>query len=163
MYTKLSALALTATLAACAPGMAQSDPTSGRGAGRMLQEMDANRDGRITQQEMQARVAQRFAEADANRDNALTMDEFRNAMPRRRADAPAPTDGRFARMLEMRFRMTDQNGDGRVTLDEAQATASAFFRGMDANGDGAVSQDELPRRGRGMHHGPRDQAPAAPG
>ena len=162
MNSKLSLIAvgaLATTLAACAPGFAQQgqpgSAAGGRGPMRMFQEMDANSDGRVTTEEMRARVAERFAAADANRDNALTLEEFRNAMPRRRADAPPPTDGRRARMLEMRFRMTDANADGRVTLDEMQATAGAMFRGMDANSDGAVTQEELPRRGhhRGMRPG----------
>lgn len=158
MNSKLSLVAagaLATTLAACAPGFAQqASPEAGaRGPMRMFQEMDANSDGRITAEEMRQRVAERFAAADANRDNALSLEEFRNAMPRRRADAPPPTDGRRARMVEMRFRMTDANADGRVTLDEMQATASAMFRGMDANSDGAVTREELPRRGH--HHGMR--------
>lgn len=152
--------ALAATLAACAPGFAQQAGGPGPGPGpgplgpmRMFQETDANSDGRVTVEEMRARVAERFAAADADRDNALTPEEFRNAMPRRRADAPPPADERHGRMLEMRFRIIDANADGRVTLDEMQAAAGAMFRGMDANSDGAVTQEELPRRRH--HHGMR--------
>jgi len=165
MNSKLSLVAvgaLATTLAACAPGFAQQagPGTSPRGPMRMFQEMDANSDGRVTADEMRQRVAERFAAADANRDNALSLEEFRNAMPRRNADTPAPADGRRGRMAEMLFRMTDANGDGRVTLDEMQTTASAMFRGMDANSDGAVTQEELPRRRHGMHHGmPQGRGP----
>lgn len=155
----LSAGALALTLAACTPGFAQQGQAgsgqSDRGPMRMFQEMDADSDGRVTVEEMRRRVAERFAAADADRDNALSPEEFRNAVPRRRTDAAPPTDGRHARMLDMRFRMTDANGDGRVTLDEMHAAAGTMFRGMDADSDGAVTQEEQPRRRHGMHHGPR--------
>lgn len=103
------------------------------------QSADANSDGKVTLQEMQAKAKTRFEAVDKNKDGVLSKDEL---------------EGRAARMLH-----ADANKDGSVTFAESQAQVQVWFQKMDANKDGALSGDELPkgRHGKGGHeeHGPK--------
>jgi len=154
--------------------LAQPGPGPGRGddAGRMFEELDTNRDGRITWEEGWAVMTQRFQAADADRSGGLSLQEFGN-LRQRRADAPQPPADRAERYAERRaerqaalFRGLDANRDRQVTLEEMRPMAEVRFRMADANGDGAVVREEVPNRGHhhGRGYGPRGEgAPAQPG
>ncbi len=62
------------------------------------------------------------------------------------------------------IKQMDANGDGRVTLAEAEAQSARMFARLDANRDGRLSQDEArprgPRQGSANRPAPRDGAPA---
>lgn len=146
---------LALLLAVSVPAFAQpAVPDAPRGRpdpARIFQELDQNRDGRVTFDEGWARVQTRFVEADANRDGFLTPDEFRNLRPGPRRDAATGERAeRRERFAQARFRGADANSDGRVALEELRPMAEAMFRMMDANADSVVTQEELPRRWRGM-------------
>ncbi|GGC55903.1 hypothetical protein GCM10011504_37830 [Siccirubricoccus deserti] len=158
------ALLGTALLAA-APALAQPAPAAGgppargeRGPGAIFNQIDRDRDGKVTWDEAWVYVQQRFTTADRDHDGGLTQEELAAAFPRRgQAGAQTPADrGQGAgrtQMLGMMFRGLDANRDGKVTLEEIRPAAEARFRGFDANGDGAVARDELPRRPRHHRHG----------
>lgn len=98
--------------------------------------LDANGDGALTLDELQARGAARFAEADANGDGALSAEEMVAAAEARNAD-------RVARMIERH----DENGDGLLQQDElptrGQDRAERMFERADANDDGTISEEEF--------------------
>ena len=147
------ALLLAASLPALAQPTAPPDaPRGRRDPAQMFNELDTNRDGRVTFDEGWARLQTRFTEADANRDGYLTPEEFRAMRPGLRREAPTGERAeRMQRFAEARFRAADANRDGRVSLEELRPMAEARFRAMDANADSVITPDELPRRGRGMH------------
>lgn len=163
MRTLRSALLGTALVAVAPPALAQPAPPPARGSAGMFARLDANGDGRITQEEGWSFVQARFAEADRNRDGALVLEEATTARlmpPPASAGAsppsPPPEIGPMqARMVAMMFRGADANRDGRVTLDEIRPIAEARFRALDANGDNGITLDELPARPHrhGQHHG----------
>ncbi|WP_052388643.1 EF-hand domain-containing protein [Belnapia moabensis] len=178
MRTIRSALLATALAAIALPALAQPTappaPPRGemRGPAGMFARIDANGDGRITQEEGWSFVQARFAEADRNKDGALVLEEATSArlMPPPAAPGAAPPPPREmgpmqARMVAMMFRGADANRDGRVTPDEIRPLAEARFRALDANGDNGITLDELPagpRRHHGPHHGPHGDRPDAP-
>ncbi len=171
----LLAASLIAAVPALAPGLAlaqqapaQQAPTQ-RGGGIFLR-IDANRDGRVTMEEVWAYVQERFTAADADRTGGLTQQELQQGMAEARrvmrwgdrATAPDPQHG--AERAAMMFRMLDADSNGQVTLIEIRPMVEARFRALDANGDGAVDRAEMPARHAHRHHGPgRPAAPANPG
>ncbi len=175
MRTIRSALLGTALVAVALPALAQSAPPPPRGPAGIFARIDANGDGRISQEEGWSFVQARFAEADRHKDNALALEEATSARllppPAPLAGGPPPPPREMgplqARMVAMMFRGADANRDGRVTLDEIRPLAEARFRAFDANGDNGITLDELPIRphrgpgGGGPHHG-RPDAPPPP-
>jgi Ca2+-binding EF-hand superfamily protein len=118
---------------------------------------DTNNDGKLSKEEL-SRAAERFSELDRNNDGQIDVAEFfggPSAMqvgagrpdmqrpegrPQARPDArPAPggpgSSAFFARM--------DQNGDGKISRDEAPERMRENFDRMDRNGDGFLSEEEL--------------------
>lgn len=102
----------------------------------------------MTRAEVTTHVAQLFARFDTNRDGVITqaeVDAARQAM----ASTPPAAAGEHHRgmhgmggMGARMFAMADANHDGRLTMAEAQAEALAHFDMMDANHDGIVTADE---------------------
>jgi Ca2+-binding EF-hand superfamily protein len=172
-------MALLGTALLAAPALAQPAPTAGgppargeRGPGAIFNQIDRDRDGKVTWDEAWAYVQQRFTTADRDNSGSLTQEELATAFPTRarpaaQAQTPAPTaEGRAAgraQMLGMIFRGLDANRDGKVTLEEIKPAAEARFRAFDVNGDGAVTRDELPRPPRHHHRRGGERPAPAPG
>ncbi len=117
-------------------------PEGGHGHwGRWLfQEMDANKDGKVAQAEIEAFEAARAAEIDANHDGKITADEIQAFREKERAKREAAM---LARM--------DANGDGSVSVQEYEAAQTWRLARMDRNGDGMIDEQDM-RDGGGMHH-----------
>lgn len=136
----------------------------GRGGGMMGQEMmtryDADKDGKITQQEIDQNRTQWHGEFDADKNASLSLQEFQALWLKARGD-----------MIVREFQMFDRDGNGQVTLEEYQAPMAGMVARRDLNGDGALSPDDRGRRGerhrwregRGMEGekgpGPEGQTP----
>ncbi len=108
----------------------------------LLLRYDADKDGGITKDEMEAGLKTDYATADANSDNCISSAEVRaeNAL-RLRRDATQASP------------LVDWNLDGCVDLREFGNTAHSYFDLADRTKDGRVSQLEL--RGPAMPVAPR--------
>lgn len=150
MTTKrIHALALAAALgtAVIAPSLVLAHgagPKDGDRAAHMEQrfaELDADGDGKVTQQEMLAHRAERFAAADGNGDGKLSVEEMANARAEQRKM-------RFGRMIAK----LDKDGDGLLSAEEMPDRPDRMMR-LDTDGDGAVSLEEM-KAAKGRH-GPK--------
>lgn len=133
--------------AASAEGFGRGGPM---GAERpSFSELDTDGDGALSEAELQAPMAERFAAADADGDGTLTAEELVAMVEGRRAE-------QMARMAERMIARFDANDDGVLSPDE-MATPPApatMFERLDTDGDGTISEDEFAavgERGRGGH------------
>lgn len=148
MTQKVFVLALVAAVVGVA-GAAQADDGRERPDFATL---DANGDGVITQEELQAHAAARFASVDTNGDGGLSAEELIAAAGERAAD-------RTERMIAR----ADENGDGLIQQDEMRPRGgdrlARMFARVDADEDGTISEDEFTaaqerraERGEGRRH-----------
>lgn len=108
--------------------------------GQMLKKADANKDGKLSVDEVVAQASARFDKSDADGDGVISLQEMTDSIQRQRDER------RAKRMLE---RM-DFNGDGKVTKDEIENRAKKRFAMMDRNDDGFVEKTELRKGRKGM-------------
>ncbi len=129
---------LSATIGSAA--FADRGPRGGDGPGEMMLQMfdtiDADKDGKITEAEIEAYRAAEFKAADTNSDGVLSADELAQ---KQIAQMTARAANRAARMIEE----LDDNGDGSLSADEMNPNMrERLFSRIDTDGDGAVSKDE---------------------
>lgn len=94
----------------------------------------------IRRAEVVAGVKTQFARMDANHDGTISPAEF-EAYHAQQDQMPDGNAGLF-HVGSHWFERADTNGDGRVTLQEAQVRPLRMFDMADANGDGVASVDE---------------------
>ena len=128
----------------------------------MFATMDADKDGKVTQIEIDANRATRVAEVDANKDGLLSAEELVQMQ------IAAMTERATAMAAKMVSAM-DSDADGLVSAAELAAGRgpSLVVDQLDTDGDGAISQAEMDaglarmddrgargeRGGRGHHGG----------
>ena len=108
----------------------------GRGPGAHFEELDANKDGSLSQAEFLAKGEAHFAQADTNKDGKLTKEERQAA---------------HAAHMKERFAKKDKNGDGKLSKDELGRMPEEFQKRLDTNGDGAITQAEMASAKLEMH------------
>lgn len=141
-----AALASTgfATIALVGPTAAQTTPAP---------KGDADGDGVVTRDEAMAQADARFDRMDANKDGKLTADEMRPRRPMGEPGAtpPPPADGGASSPLpppgaggrgERMFARLDTNGDGAIDREEFRAQAAQRFDRVDTNKDGKIDAAE---------------------
>lgn len=139
----ISAVAVTGT-SVLAAGPKDREPVS-------FQELDANSDGQVTQEEMLAYRNQRFTQADTDGDGQLSVEEMQAAAQQKAND-------RVTKMFEKH----DANSDGFLSDDELPKPrrADKMFDRMDADNSGGISEQEYAdaKEKRGRHHKKRAKA-----
>jgi hypothetical protein len=136
------ALAVAALLAGTA--MAGDQPHSDSPGMRA----DSDGDGRVSRAEATAAGSQRsgdwFDKVDRDKDGYVTQEELKQARETRHGERHEHMKAR----MDERFKEADANGDGQLSLDEAQAKMPRLaerFTTLDADKNGMLSKDELKR------------------
>lgn len=113
----------------------------------LLTRADANGDGAVSKDEVDAFRKAEFARMDTNHDGFVSDDEMK-------AFILAKMAARAGEMADRRIKADDSNGDGRLTLAELEGDrrTSRMFTRLDRDGDGTISRDEMDRaQARWMH------------
>ena len=104
----------------------------------MLQNIDTNNDGALSQEEINAAVNSRFAEFDADKNGSLSLQEFEALW----AEITKPVAVRA-------FQFLDPDGDAAVAKAELDERFGTIVSHFDRNDDGVLSRDDRPHhRGR---------------
>lgn len=148
-------------------GMAQDARPGGAG---LMAALDRNGNGKLEPEEIDLAVAS-LRKLDRNEDGEITPEEVRGGTEGDRAGRPAggPGAGPGERRGLPDFSRIDQDGDGKISKDEAPVRMRERFDQMDGNGDGfidKVEQEELIKRLRARFQdggARRPGQPARPG
>ena len=121
---------------------------AGGGGSRLLDQYDKNKDGKITlADEVGSDAPAWLARLDTNSDGVIDAAELAAVAARGRqggGQGGGAGAGGFqipASGVEW-IKMTDKNGDGKVTKDELPEFVQSYFGTMDTNGDGFVDEAE---------------------
>ena len=118
--------------------LAERGPMGGMMGMPSFEELDVDKDGQITKEELAARHAARFTQADADKDGKLSAEEL--IAMREAAEA-----GRKAERAKAMMAQIDTDADGFVSPAEMEAMPmmGRMFDKMDDNADGTISKDEM--------------------
>jgi hypothetical protein len=110
----------------------------------MMERYDANKDGKLSQEEIDQNRTQWHGEFDGDKNASLSLDEFKGLWLKARHE-----------QMVREFQRFDRDGDGQVTLDEYKQPLADMVANHDRNGDGVLSKDDRGRmggkRGERMH------------
>ena len=148
-----------AVLATALPGVIQAEVgPDGQGPAHLMDRfdaIDADKDGKVTEAEIEAFRAARFAAADIDKSGSLSAEEL-SAMQMQ--EMQSRMGQRAARMIER----LDGDADGQLSAAEfaEMGKAKSQFERADADGDGAISKAEAEAAvqkmaDRGGKHGKR--------
>ncbi len=119
-------------------GHPHGDGMHGDGMPPMFEKFDANRDGKLTKDEVRAGVDKAFADADSNKDGTISKEEMQ-------AHHKTMHDKMRSTMQE-RWKAADKDGDGALSRAEADSAGlkrlSHDFDQLDKNRDGKLTPDE---------------------
>lgn len=117
--------------------------------------MDADNDGKITREELEAHRSAEFDARDTDNDGFLSPEEMSAAIL-------AKMNERMSRKVAKMVERHDSDGDGRLSKEEMSQSkhrGGDFFDRLDEDGDGAISAEEMEEhkerhadRGKGWGH-----------
>lgn len=111
---------------------------------RLLEQVDTNKDGKITKEEFSAAVDERFAAIDANKDGSLTPGEVRNY---REAQWKAWADKRAKNKADAADDQAEMSDDDDTAMAPDEAAPA------DKAPEGKMQDRQRPPRAERMRHG----------
>jgi Ca2+-binding EF-hand superfamily protein len=107
--------------------------------------MDTNGDGKISRAEHAAGAQTMFAKMDANNDGIVTADEMNASHPETKSSKLKFWEKKDKEEMSAaeKISVIDTNGDGRISRAEHEAGSEKMFTKMDTNDDGFLSREEF--------------------
>ena len=148
MTTKKSLTIAIVTALCGAPIFAVAQPGGGPGHWDKpsFEQLDTNKDGKVSPAELQAQANSHFAQFDTNKDGKVTKQEAEAFMASKRGEhekTRGEHEQKRAEREQARFAEQDANKDGKLSKQELARLPGDWFERLDLNGDGFVTQDEM--------------------
>jgi Ca2+-binding EF-hand superfamily protein len=99
--------------------------------GGLAERYDGNKDGKVSQEEIDQNRATWFGDFDGDKNAVLSLDEFEKLWLKARRES-----------MVREFQRFDRDGNGQVTLDEYKRPMAGIVAEMDRSGDGALGPDD---------------------
>lgn len=125
------------------PRMGRGMHHGGHAMMQMMRQADANKDRKLTQDEVNAFVAEKLANGDADGNSEVSIDEFSTIW----LEVTRP-------MMVRAFQRLDADGNGQITTEELDERFGDMVVRFDRNGDGVIDRKDRPGR-MGKAHGKR--------
>lgn len=107
---------------------------------------DANGDGKVTTAEREAFAKERFANMDADKDGQITDRDIDARLKEMKAKNPKVSDEILQKRnasIKKHFSGMDKDGNKGVSMDEFLARGKDLSAAADKNKDGAISAEEM--------------------
>lgn len=121
-----------------------------------MKELDINKDGVLSKDELAKSVAKKFGTADKDGDGVLSKEEIDANLDRIKTEKSQYGEGfgdQFANRAKNRYKNADANRDGKLSPEEYKKYSDQYESNFDQDGDGTISKEEfrsegekLPRR-----------------
>ncbi len=115
-------------------GMRRHGFRRGRTGQRLIENFDTDKDGKLTQSEVDKARAGRLAKFDTDKDGRLSLKEYEALW----------LDAMRERMVD-RFQHLDADGDGRVTAEEFAKPLASIVARLDRDDDGSLTRKDFRR------------------
>lgn len=130
---------------------------SDRGYVMLMERFDADKDGKLTQDELDTSRKELVAKFDTDKDGKLTLEEFQSLW----------LDFMHKRMVRG-FQRIDEDGDAVITIEEFIKPYGNVLERMDRNGDGVLDKEDRrarrgPPPGQDDDNRPGPHGPGGPG
>jgi len=108
------------------------------GHGKIIEVLDTNADGQLSAEEIAA-ASSSLAKLDKDNNGSISRKEWMGDRPHLQDRAKlARGEFRLKRLME-----SDQDGDGKISLEEAPEPLKKMIGKLDSDGDGLLSKEEL--------------------
>ncbi len=135
----LAGLIAIGGVAAAAKGWKHGMRGHGMEFSQLTERYDADKDGKITQAEIDTNRTSWLNEFDGDKSGSLALAEFQNLWLKAQNE----------RMVR-EFQRFDRDGNGQVSLDEYKEPLSGIVAQLDRDNDGIITSDEMSPRGHRM-------------
>jgi Ca2+-binding EF-hand superfamily protein len=136
MAALVAAAVLTTAGVALAQGWSGRPGPGGGGMG-LMETFDANKDGKVTQAEIDAYRNDQLTKFDKDGNGQLNLEEYQALW----ADA-------MRQRMVRQFQAHDADGNGSVTAEEFRDRYARMVARLDRDGNGEITANELQMRGR---------------
>jgi len=103
-----------------------------------FKELDTDKDGYLSLEELQKPLQREFKSLDQNNDGKLSNEEFKNFRPK--------GDRKGKKTPKQIMNDLDKNKDGKISKEEARGPLKDHFSEVDINNDGFVDTSELKKK-----------------
>ena len=110
---------------------------------KLLKEMDANEDGKLSENEVDGPLKEQFAAIDADKDGFITEAEMKPKVKEVKSEKKSKGKGKGMPTYTELLEQMDADKDGKLSKSEVKGPLKNDFSKVDTDKDGFLSEAEL--------------------